>query len=42
MIGDYIDAGLSKFVIRPATLPGGDGLERFVEEFVTEILPLQT
>ncbi len=41
MIGAYIDAGLSKFVVRPASLPSG-GLEQFVAEFVTEMLPLQT
>jgi probable F420-dependent oxidoreductase len=42
MIGAYIEAGLSKFVIRPASLPGSGGLEHFVDEFVAEMLPLQT
>jgi probable F420-dependent oxidoreductase len=41
MIGAYVEAGLSKFVIRPTSrVPGG--LERFVDEFVAELLPLQT
>jgi probable F420-dependent oxidoreductase len=41
MIGEYVEAGLSKFVVRPtAPLPGG--LERFVDEFVAQMLPLQT
>jgi hypothetical protein len=42
MIGAYIEAGLSKFVIRPASLPGSGGLERFVDEFAAEMMPLQT
>lgn len=34
----YLDAGLTKFVIRPAgRLTAGD----FVEQFVTELLPRQ-
>lgn len=42
MIGDYVEAGLSKFVIRPAgQLPEG-GIDKFVDEFVAEVLPLQT
>jgi probable F420-dependent oxidoreductase len=40
MIGAYIDAGLSKFVVRPATMADG-GLDRFVDEFVAEMMPLQ-
>jgi probable F420-dependent oxidoreductase len=40
MIGAYIDAGLSKFVVRPVALSDG-GLERFVDEFVAEMMPLQ-
>jgi probable F420-dependent oxidoreductase len=40
MIGDYVAAGLSKFVVRPAAVPPG-GIERFIEEFVAEMLPLQ-
>jgi probable F420-dependent oxidoreductase len=35
----YIEAGLSKFVVRSAA-PGGS-LERFIDEFVTEMLPLE-
>jgi probable F420-dependent oxidoreductase len=42
MIGAYIEAGLSKFVIRPASLPGSGGLEYFVDEFAAEMMPLQT
>ena len=42
MIGAYIEAGLSKFVIRPASLPASGGLEHFIDEFVVEMLPLQT
>ena len=41
MIEAYVAAGLSKFVVRPTShVPGG--LERFVDEFVTEMMPLQT
>jgi probable F420-dependent oxidoreductase len=42
MIEEYVDAGLSKFVIRPATVssaPGG--LDKFLEHFVSELMPLQ-
>jgi probable F420-dependent oxidoreductase len=42
MIGAYTEAGLSKFVVRPAALPAVGGLERFVDEFVAEMMPLQT
>ncbi len=42
MIGAYIEAGLSKFVVRPAVPSIGGGLERFVDEFVAELVPLQT
>jgi len=41
MIAEYVEAGLSKFVVRP-TAPVPDGLERFVDEFVAQMLPLQT
>ncbi len=41
MIDRYVAAGLSKFVIRPAA-PLPDGIERFVGEFVAQMLPLQT
>lgn len=41
LIGHYVAAGLSKFVIRPAAPPSG-GIEQFVGDFVTEMLPLQT
>jgi probable F420-dependent oxidoreductase len=42
MIGAYIEAGLSKFVVRPAVPSIAGGLERFVDEFVAELVPLQT
>ena len=43
MIEEYVAAGLSKFVIRPASVvPGVSSLERFIEEFVAEMTPLQT
>jgi probable F420-dependent oxidoreductase len=37
----YIDVGLSKFVVRPAAPAGAGTLERFIDEFVAEMLPLQ-
>ncbi len=40
MIGEYVDAGLSKFVIRPAD--PRDSFRGFLERFVAEMLPLQT
>jgi probable F420-dependent oxidoreductase len=39
LIGRYIDAGMSKFVVRPAGLEGGDD---FLDDFVRELAPLQT
>ena len=50
MIGEYVDAGLSKFVIRPATVPpgpdgpptGAAGLAEFLDGFASELMPLQT
>ncbi|RBM22727.1 TIGR03854 family LLM class F420-dependent oxidoreductase [Prauserella sp. PE36] len=39
LVERYLDAGLTKFVIRPGS-PGTD-LARFVDEFTTELLPLQ-
>ena len=41
-IEDYVAAGLSKFVIRPAAPLDTDGMARFIDEFVTELMPLQT
>jgi probable F420-dependent oxidoreductase len=42
-IGEYVAAGLSKFVVRPATLmPGNAALTGFIDEFVTRLMPLQT
>jgi probable F420-dependent oxidoreductase len=43
MIAAYIEAGLSKFVVRPAAPESiSAGLERFVHEFAAEMMPLQT
>jgi probable F420-dependent oxidoreductase len=36
----YVEAGLTKFVIRPA-VPGRGGIEKFIDEFVAELLPLE-
>jgi probable F420-dependent oxidoreductase len=46
MIGQYVEAGLSKFVVRPATLPpsgelGAPSFRPFVDGFVRELMPLQ-
>lgn len=40
LIERYIDAGLTKFVIRPASAT--TSFQRFTDEFVTELMPLQT
>ena len=40
MIGDYVGAGLTKFVIRPSWSPVDP--DRFVADFVREMVPLQT
>jgi probable F420-dependent oxidoreductase len=38
----YIDAGLSKFVVRPGgEVATASGLDEFLDQFATEILPLQ-
>jgi hypothetical protein len=39
LISAYTEAGLSKFVIRPATPP--ESLEWFIEGFARELMPLQ-
>lgn len=42
-LAEYVDAGLSKFVIRPAAVRQDEGaLERFVAEFGEYMTPLQT
>jgi probable F420-dependent oxidoreductase len=42
MIEAYIDAGLSKFVVRPALpVPVSSGVEQFIAEFAAEMLPLE-
>ena len=40
MISAFTDAGLSKFVVRPAVPP--DSYADFIEAFTTELMPLQT
>jgi probable F420-dependent oxidoreductase len=40
MIARFTDAGLSKFVVRPATPP--ESLEGFIAGFARELMPLQT
>jgi len=40
MVGEYVAAGLSKFVIRPAGMPAALG--RFIDDFAAELMPLQT
>jgi probable F420-dependent oxidoreductase len=43
VLGAYVAAGLSKFVIRPAAVQRDEGaLERFIAEFVEHMTPLQT
>lgn len=43
VLGEYVAAGLSKFVIRPAAVQHDEGaLERFIAEFVEHMTPLQT
>jgi hypothetical protein len=40
MIAALVEAGLSKFVVRPATQAGS--IEDFVAGFARELMPLQT
>lgn len=37
----YVAEGLSKFVVRPANLAGAGSLQQFIDDFVTELLPLE-
>jgi hypothetical protein len=37
----YVDVGLSKFVVRAAAPAGAGSLQRFIDDFVAEMLPLQ-
>jgi hypothetical protein len=39
LIEQYVAAGISKFVVRPATPASADG---FVEDFASELMSLQT
>lgn len=42
MIEGFIEAGLSKFVVRPAVPPAGaSGISQFIDEFTAEMLPLE-
>jgi hypothetical protein len=42
LIGQYVEAGLSKFVVRPASaLPEPASFGSFVDGFVRELVPLQ-
>ena len=42
MIEEYVNAGLSKFVVRPATVSAApSGHDDFLDHFATEMLPLQ-
>jgi probable F420-dependent oxidoreductase len=42
-IGEYVAAGLSKFVVRPAAVrPDAGSLDRFLAEFTEHMVPLQT
>jgi probable F420-dependent oxidoreductase len=42
-IGEYVAVGLTKFVVRPAAMPGGNGeVGRFIADFAEQMLPLQT
>jgi len=40
LISSFVEAGLSKFVVRPATAPRS--FEEFVAGFAAELMPLQT
>jgi hypothetical protein len=40
LVEEYVTAGVSKFVIRPAAHPAS--WRRFLSEVATELLPLQT
>jgi probable F420-dependent oxidoreductase len=42
LIGRYVDAGLSKFVVRASGPDGRPEPEAFLSRFITELLPLQT
>jgi probable F420-dependent oxidoreductase len=46
LITAFVDAGVSKFVVRPATVPGSPGslasFEDFVAGLAAELMPLQT
>jgi probable F420-dependent oxidoreductase len=42
MIEAYVEAGLTKFVIRPAVpSPDASGLRQFIDEFAAQMLPLE-
>jgi probable F420-dependent oxidoreductase len=42
MIEEYVEAGLTKFVVRPAAVsPAPDGFDEFLGHFVSDLMPLQ-
>jgi probable F420-dependent oxidoreductase len=42
MIEKYVNAGLTKFVVRPAAVsPAPDAFDEFLEHFVSDLMPLQ-
>jgi probable F420-dependent oxidoreductase len=43
LIGEYVAAGLSKFVVRPAALqPAERAIADFIDQFAEQMMPLQT
>jgi hypothetical protein len=42
MIEEYVNAGLTKFVVRPAAVsPAPHAFDEFLEHFVSDLMPLQ-
>lgn len=42
MIEEYVDAGLTKFVVRPAEVsPAAGAFDEFLDHFVSDLMPLQ-
>jgi probable F420-dependent oxidoreductase len=42
LIGRYVEAGMSKFVVRPSGPDGISGSDDFLDDFLRELAPLQT
>ena len=40
LVGEFVDGGITKFVVRPAVAPAR--WDDFLDAFVTELVPLQT